>query len=348
MKNFFLGMVSIAVAICFLVAGGEIAIRGFHLYTQHILNHKSFKTIALDEEFGWLPVPNYRYSGELLDAAGKNYSVEIQTDDAGFRMFGNPLEKSRKRVLFLGDSFTHAMHVSNEKTYYGLLKKSLDLEVFSLGVEGYGTLQEYMLLDKFLDEISPDIVVLQFCENDFINNSYDLELRSGTNNNGFRRPYFKNNEVYYKVPSSYPAIHQFAANHSQFLYFIFIRIDRLRAPLPNSAESAEGIISKQGMSYPLFRDSVEITEQLMRKIRKRVPEHIPILLFSTQNIFPYHDELKRLSEKNDIRFTDQPSVALRAAERKGITTTAQDGAHWNNAGHQIVADVLKRYFLENF
>ncbi len=348
MKNFLLGMVSIAVAMTLLVVGGEVAIRSFHLYTQHILNQKSFKTIALDQNFGWLPVPNYHYSGELLDASGESYSVDIQTDHAGFRMFGNPLEKNRKKVLFLGDSFTHAMHVSNENTYYGLLKNSLDIEVFSLGVEGYGTLQEYMMLDKFLDDIKPDIVVLQFCDNDFINNSYPLELRSGTNNNGFRRPYFINNEIVYKIPSSYPAVHQLAADYSQFLYFIFIRIDRLRAPAPNSAESAEGIISNQGMSYPLFEESVNTTEQLLRKIRKRIPEHTPILVFSTQNIFPYHEELRRISEENGFRFIDQPSDALRAAEKRGITTTAQDGAHWNNTGHQIVADALERYFLENF
>ena len=58
-----------------------------------------------------------------MDADGKPYAVNIQTDSAGYRTFGNPHTDSRKKVLFLGDSFTHAMHVSNDKTYHGDIGK---------------------------------------------------------------------------------------------------------------------------------------------------------------------------------------------------------------------------------
>jgi hypothetical protein len=32
------------------------------------------------------------------------------------------------------------------------------------------------------------------------------------------------------------------------------------------------------------------------------------------------------------------------AEDKGIITRARDNAHWNNEGHRIVANELRRYF----
>jgi hypothetical protein len=345
MKNLVLGGISILVAVCILAIGGEIAIRLVHFYTDHFSDKMPPRLLALDEELGWLPVSDYLYSGELVDAAGESYPVEIKTNRAGYRAYGDVQTDSRKKVLFLGDSYTYAMHVSNERTYYGILEKELDIEVFAIGVDAYGTLQQYLLADKIIDEIDPDVVVLQFCPNDFINNHYDLEQDSAFNNNGLRRPYFKDNQIQFKTPASFPAVRGFAADYSEFLYFIIKTLDRLKA-LP--ANSSESLIEKQGVSYPLFKESVETTDQLLSKIRARIPPDTPVYAFSTNHGFPYHEEFKRLSEENGMQFIDGTSQALRAAESKGITTRAADKAHWNNQGHQIVADVLKNYFEENW
>ena len=35
------------------------------------------------------------------------------------------------------------------------------------GGGGYGTLQQYLLLKKYFNKINPDIIIHQFCENDF-------------------------------------------------------------------------------------------------------------------------------------------------------------------------------------
>ncbi len=234
MKDLFLGIISILIAVIFLAVVGEIGFRVFDHFSGYVGPQKVRGVITLDKELGWLPTPNYSYSGELVDADGKPYAVNIQTDSAGYRTFGNPHSDSRKKVLFLGDSFTHAMHVSNDKTYYGILAKELDIEVFSIGVEGYGTLQEYMMLEKIIDDIKPDVVVLQFCSNDFINNHYDLELGAIGNNNRMRRPYFWENEITYRTPSKFAAISNFAASYSRFLYLVLSRIDMLRARPANT------------------------------------------------------------------------------------------------------------------
>jgi len=347
LRDFFLGIISIVVAVIVLAVVGEIGLRVFNLFSGYVGPQKVRGVITLDKELGWLPTPNYSYSGELLDADGKPYAVNIQTDSAGYRTFGNPHTDLRKKVLFLGDSFTQAMHVSNDKTYHGILAKELDIEVFSIGVEGYGTLQEFMMLEKVFANINPDVVVLQVCPNDFINNHYDLELGAISNNNGLRRPYFQENEITYRVPSRFGAIRDFAANYSHFLYFIMSRIDILKARPANisSEESSEKLILKEGMAYPLFQEAVDVTEQLLKKIRKRVPENTPVYIFSTHHGMPYYEQVKRISENSGIIFIGGTGQAVAAAQRKGITTTAADKGHWNNAGHRIVADVLKDYFV---
>lgn len=340
MKEILLGGVSILVAVIVLAIGGEIAIRVYNLFSMYV------GPITLDREFGWRATPNYSFSGKLVDADGKSYSVDMQTNSAGFRTYGDPHAEGRKKVLILGDSFTHAVHVSNDKTYHALLAKELDIEVFALGVEGYGTLQEYMMLDEIIDDIQPDAVVLQFCPNDFINNHYDLEMASSQNNNRMRRPYFAENRITYKNPSEFAMLRNFSASYSRFLYFILTRLDRLNADSSkfSSEESSEKRIVQEGLAYSLFEEAVQVTEELLHKIRLRVPQETPVYVFSTPIGDPDYEQIKRISSISGVVFIDGTTQALDAAERNGITTTAADKAHWSNAGHQVVADVLSAYF----
>src|SRR5437867_3136868 len=103
----------------------------------------------------------------------------------GFRRFGDP-SSSRPKLLVVGDSFTHALEVSDDKTYYALLGDRLGAEVFAYGAGGYGTLQESLVLDEYVDIIKPDAILWQFCSNDFVNN--DLELESMSYYNSTKRP----------------------------------------------------------------------------------------------------------------------------------------------------------------
>ena len=345
MKNFILGLVSIVVALIFVAICAEIATRTYYIYKAHISNQKLFTIITLDDEFGWLPASDYSFTGELHDAGGESYPVDISTDTAGFRLYGNPQEEQKKKVLFLGDSFTQAMHVSDDKTYYGILEKDLDIEVFAFGVEGYGTLQEYMVLDRFIDEIDPDVVVLQFCPNDIINNHPELERQSSLNRMGLRRPYLVNNEIIYETAASNPIIREFASRYSRFLYLIIKKIDLLNVQADTSIER---VIREEGMDNPLFKESFEVADQVLKKIKQRVPPTTQVYAFSSNWGRPYHPEFKKIAENNGIQFIDGNGRVLRNAENKGITTKAADTAHWNNQGHQIVANVLKRYFEEKW
>ncbi len=348
MKDFFLGVVSILVAFLFLAIGGEIVTRLVYMMPDPIHPNRVIGVITLDPELGWVATANYAFDGELVDAGGNAYPASIHSNSAGYRMYGNPQEESRKKVLFIGDSFTQAMHVSNDNTYYGILGRDLNLEVFALGTEAYGTLQEYMLLDKIIDDIQPDVVVLQFCPNDFINNHYELELESVANNNGLRRPYFSEGKIAYRTPSRIATLREFAANYSHFLYWILSRIDIVKAsPADLAAETtSEKLIVKYGVSYPYFQESVQVTEQLIGKIRARIPATTPVYMFSSHSVWPYHAEIQRIAQNSGMIFIDGTAQAVTAAQKEGITTVAGDNAHWNNAGHQIVADVLKRFFAE--
>src|SRR6185436_14809707 len=64
-----------------------------------------------------------------------------------------------------------------------LQAKHPEWAVYNLGVSGYGTDQEYMLLHQFFDDYKPRVVFLVFCvENDDSDNSWNCRW-------GYYKPY---------------------------------------------------------------------------------------------------------------------------------------------------------------
>jgi len=343
MKKLIVGILIFISMPCLFIISGEIAIRIFH-YMRYTSKNNSIHVVTFDHEVGWIPAPNYIFKGNKIDASGTSYVVTITTDKHGFRRFGNPEEKEKKKVFFLGDSFTHALQASDNKTYYGLLGTSLPIEVFAFGVDGYGTLQETMILERFYDKIQPDIIIFQFCGNDFINNSYELELKSTRNNNGMRRPYFTETAVIYKTPKPLPFIHDFINTYSRFLCFTINRFDQLKARHLASVEDC--ILADD--THTEFKTSVAITEQIVQNMRKHIPSSTDIYAFSVDDTFPFYDAFKNIAGRNNIHFIDGIPQAIRSAEQRGLTTRFADNAHWNETGHQIAAKVLRQYIAVNW
>ncbi|MGE3268106.1 MAG: hypothetical protein AB7P40_05120 [Chloroflexota bacterium] len=90
------------------------------------------------------------------------------------------------RILALGDSYIEAAQVEAEDSITVRLEQQLTdtldrpVEVINSGVFGYGTAQEYLMLDQIGAKFEPDLVVLFYCHcNDILNNNYRLELIDG-------------------------------------------------------------------------------------------------------------------------------------------------------------------------
>ena len=80
----------------------------------------------------------------------------------------------------MGDSFTVGPYASDDQMYSSEIKKifkknNLNYNWFVMGSAGWGTLQQYMYLEKKINNIKPDILIHQFCDNDFVNNSMKIE-----------------------------------------------------------------------------------------------------------------------------------------------------------------------------
>ncbi|MGL5061778.1 MAG: SGNH/GDSL hydrolase family protein [Microcoleus sp.] len=147
-----------------------------------------------DRDLGWKLKPNA--SGEWK-GEGASF-VRVNSEGLRDREHSKAKPPNTLRVAVLGDSFTEAIHVPIEQTFWSKLERKLgncktvkgqkNVEVINFGVQGYSTAQALVMLRKKVWDYNPDIVVLAFFTgNDIINNSRKLEY-------DLYRPFFDYNE----------------------------------------------------------------------------------------------------------------------------------------------------------
>jgi hypothetical protein len=296
-------------------------------------------SIQLDGQLGWRATENYEESLVGITKGGRTYAIHRSQRRHGFRHFGD-LHSLKPKLLIIGDSFTQASAVSDTKTYAALLSRLVEMEVFAYGAGGYGTLQEYLILDRYFDEIKPDLILWQFCINDFINNDNELEQTSTANNNGLTRPYWINGAITHLSPKpTGQQVREWINHHSRFLYFVVSRIDRLRAV--TSSTSVEHAIKTEGFRHSGFQRAVQVTDQLMGRVRARVG-NTPIVAFSCDSTEPYDEAFSVISMHHGIEYwRDIPDVIRRALERGEDVQTPDD--HWNESGHSLVAETVAKH-----
>jgi hypothetical protein len=110
------------------------------------------------------------------------FDVPVAINSHGFRDREHSYEKPAdiKRILLLGDSYVEALQVPLERSVTALLEKRLrsrdvNAETINLGVSGFGTAREYLMLREYGLKYKPDLVLLFFVGNDLLNNSARLE-----------------------------------------------------------------------------------------------------------------------------------------------------------------------------
>lgn len=329
--------------IIFCLCAGELTIRSIHLIRDGIPFFEKTAgrvgALQLDAELGWRATENYEESLTGITKGGKQYSVHRSQGRHGFRHFGD-VTSGRPKLLVIGDSFTQASAVSDSKTYAAIVGKALGMEVFAYGAGGYGTLQEYLILDRYFDEIKPDLILWQFCINDFINNDNELEQKSTMNNNGLTRPYLIDGAIAQRSPKPVgQQIREWINHHSRFLYFVVSRVDRLRAV--TASASVEDDIEALGLKHPGFRRSVQVTDELMGRVRARVGD-TPILAFDCDITDPYDKAFASIAARHRIEYwSDVPGVIQEALSKGEDVQTSDD--HWNELGHQLVAQVITKH-----
>lgn len=118
-----------------------------------------------EQRTGWIPREGtVRHS---VDVQGRPFALRINsTGQRGPELEGR--QPRKRRLLFLGDSFTMASQTREEDTFTARIDSLLNattgvpVEVINSGVEGYSTYQELAYYRYYGRVFQPDIVVLCF------------------------------------------------------------------------------------------------------------------------------------------------------------------------------------------
>ncbi|OQY97678.1 MAG: hypothetical protein B6D35_14705 [Candidatus Brocadia sp. UTAMX2] len=301
----------------------------------YFIKHKTKESeMAFAEYLGWESTPD-NFWKRKINGYGE---IQYSTTKYGFRVFGD-VDSKKTKIFVIGDSFTQGTTVSDGETYYDYLgKNNKDIEIFTYACGGYGSLQEYMILDKYYDVIKPHVILWQFCSNDIINNDFDLESASFRNNNQMRRPYLQDGKIEWLYPKQKSG---WLVQTSYLLRLLDIKMNILRAEKYGSIEDT------LSNTHPLFIRAAKTTGEIMRSVKKRASA-VPIVAFSTDKPAWLGDTYFEICEKNGIHYISGIPEAMEEAKRNGIVIDYPPyDAHWNKNGHVIAGKIILKYFIEN-
>jgi len=251
----------------------------------------------------------------------------------GFRVWGDLSDKTKKRVLVLGDSYTQDIFVNDGEEWYAHLEKAFpDTNFFVYGSTGYGSLQEYMILQDYINEINPDVIILQFCVNDYSDNYYPFNkyLWRGAPIN--IRPYLENNEIIYRASVPFLFLRQYS--------FTF---DRLLAIYDNYSRIPSIYTLRSQVSPKILRASEIATEQIFKKI-EALTVGKKVYMFDASIMG--NEELKLCNIANINCIKDVWENVMKQDVASDPVRVVSDG-HWNLKGNKLAGQELINYFTNN-
>ena len=171
-----------------------------------------------DNDTGYTLIPNKE--GRYIS---QDFSLDVEINSHGFRDIERDFDNSNHtyKILIIGDSFVEAMQVPLENSFSYILENKLkalgNYEVIPLGVSGYGTLQELLMLEKYGKKYNPDLIILMFFPvNDPYDNSFYLEQDT-------KVPFYVNNTIIYpKEPGKFKKFFKFIYGKSNLFRNVVI------------------------------------------------------------------------------------------------------------------------------
>jgi len=290
------------------------------------------------------------YAEGWWEKEGRAY---IHISSAGLRDREHTKEKPSGtfRVAVIGDSYTEALQVPIEQTYWAIAEeklggcrslKSQQIEVMNFGVSGYGTAQERLLLQRKVWDYAPDLILLAFFTgNDIRDNSLAL---SGDQ----MRPYFAMQDgglsvdtrfrrtLTYRMQSIPLTSELFelsrvlqVVREARYRLSGFVRDRAFRADRPLETDAARMPLESFVYLEPqedAWQDAWQVTEALLDEIRNDANRHgAQFLLMTLSNPMQVHPDPRQRKQYaealgvSDLFYPDRRLASW--AERKQVQWT---------------------------
>ena len=316
----------------------------FDFALEKVINKKSI--VKENKDLGWVLKPNKNINFTQETFKGKKYKVSFKTSAVeGFREYAD-LNSKNKKILIIGDSYTGGPFASDEEMYYSIIrnilkKNNITFDWFVLAAGGYGTAQQFILLKKHHEIIKPDIILHQFCVNDFFDNSVKISQLSTAHDQYFRRPYIKDGKIF-KVENNFSKIYRFLYKYS----FIFKKFDQIY----NYKQFRNYGRFKKIIPKEFIEESIKNTENLIFEIRKLVGPntlYFSINCADKKNNYLSPEWEKIINKINGYPLVN-PSNQIVKLKEDGLDVNHEDGGHLNIYGNKIYGELIANEMLNIF
>ena len=350
-KAFALGIVVATISFTILLLFAELVIRIFYpcpLIPRYVTN----------SGFG----VRVHSSNIVTHHTTPDYRIKVQTNSLGIRgdkeiTFTKPANVFR--VLLLGDSFTFGYGVDVEQTYGALIEstlreKGINAEVINLGVSGFGTAEELVMLNKRGLKFDPDLVIVGFCRNDHLNNVLSLLYVIDNSGQLVRKneeylPAIKERDFLYSF-----ALYRFLAERSHLLYFVREKIStivmqniRNRNIQVINADTGKIVTKDKAIIKEKER---QLTAALLDEIKRTcVNNNINFCILDIPGGKQFTSSLPydNLTFVNRDEIIDPAPVFKNESANKKLYWT-QSAGHWTPEGHKIASELLVDWILAQY
>ncbi len=290
---------------------GEAVLRVFFSQRLAVFTDERSLLYSYEPTLGWFPVPDTR------ERVRASRVFTVAHNHAGFRdRDHSPGEMAG--LVFLGDSFVWGYDVDVQERFTDKLQaRHPEWNIYNFGVSGYGTDQEYLLLQRDFDSCKPRVVFLVFCtETDDADNS--TNVRYG----GYYKPYctLKGTQLELRGTPVPRGERVWLAEHAELARSYLVRL------------FARAYFKR--VSPPVVQNPSP-TGAILRDLQKYVQSKGAVFLVGLTDKNP---KLEEFLGYFDIPFVDL-STSLRFPDPKY-------GMHWTAEGHTYVCERIEQFLIK--
>jgi hypothetical protein len=282
------------------------------------------------------------------------------------------------KIAVLGDSFMQGAHLPEGTLVHQVLESLLQVPAMNVGIDGFGTLHEYLVFQKYVAKYRPEVVLVFFFPlNDVADNS--ARLRKGTIQPMPRGIIDASGTIDVQYPSirseSQSAIHRFVKQHVKtavlvrrtYEYFNEMYIDGHNV-------DTGGVYMPESDAY---KEAWTITEHYLVKLKEAVaknggqlflvpvPEYIQLSPTWEQDIKAYARvsalpegfsrerpirKIEALAKAHEVQIIHLDHFFREYRDRWKLPAPyfyyRCDG-HWNPLGHFLAANLVAKFLVEH-
>lgn len=318
-----------------------------------------------DPVLGWRGKRNFERRFKTAD-----FDVVVRHDEDGFRQPDPPRpEEASRNLLVLGDSLAWGWGVAQGELFTDVLQRRLGtgVAVFNRAVNAYSTGQEYLLLQRELENRDYADVLIVVSATDMGDNADDKKHRPafdlvGTN----------------LVPRNQPppgvlknVVERFLDDHSHATNFLSWQLAALKrwwqrstkprgnetSPAPDTGANDDSPVGKTARAAPPNRNGAAgepgfaVTERLLAEVVDTCRRHGCRVHFAyaTTNLHLRHsafengfrDLVREIAHREGASFLDLNEPLEEMWSRNEVPLIPHDG-HWSRTGHEAVAEQFLR------